>query len=108
MCPPASHPTCEEERELRVIAFETLNDAARIGHAHAVFHHFDVQARRVPSSSPMHARPSSQGDHVCVELTIKQCGEVICRLCGALYNASCPNAGGFSLHPVAGTVKHQR
>lgn len=84
MRPPASHPTCEEERELRAIAFETLNDAARKGHVHSVFHHFDVQARRVPSSSLVHARPASQWDYVCVELTIKQCGEVICHHCGAI------------------------
>ncbi len=86
MRPPASHPTCEEERELRAIAFEALNDAIRNGHAHSVFHHYDVHVRRVPLSSPMHAKFESNRDQVSVELTIKQRGEVICHQLGPAYN----------------------
>lgn len=87
MRPPASHPTCEEERELRAIALEALNDAVRKGQAHSVFHRFHIQARRVTSSSPEDVTTESSRAHAFVELMIKQCGEVICHQFGPAFNA---------------------
>ena len=86
MRPPASHPTCEEERELRAIALEALHDALKNGQAHSAFHRFHIQARRVPWSAPEDVTAESNRAHASVELMIKQCGEVICHQFGPAYN----------------------
>lgn len=84
MCPPACHPTHEEERELRALTIETINEAVQLGQSQTMFHHFHILAWRLSQRRGTHGATELGTGSVPMEVWIKRGSEVMAHEVGRI------------------------